>query len=580
MEKVFIKGIKDGKDIQIGVSKVILGASDYFRKDNIEYAENIINKYHQVGGNCFDTAHHYRYCDEAIAEYFKRNNNREEFVIFAKGCHPVREYPHIPRVNREGIIKDLEASLEKLNVDFVELFALHRDDENVPVSEIMETLDYLVKSGKILAIGTSNWSTSRIIEANEYALDNNLVQFTFKSPNLSLAKPVKQRWPNCISADEEMLSWHHENNVPLLSWSAQASGFLSGNFNPKDKSNEEMVESFYSNDNWKRMEQTQKYADKLNVTPITVSLAWVLNQSFPTAAIIGPETLVELDQSLEALDIKLSGEDCNILDVKKSVNIDHKIALQLYSVRKELEKDMSGTLKRIANMGYKYVQLDGFRGNNMWEFREELEKNNLQVVGIHFKHSRFWNDIEGIIRESLIFNCKNIYDKYIDEEDQNTEGYRSTKKQLLKVNNLLTPLNFHIGLHNPEYDFNAKVDGLNCMDYICKPEDGGFIYPELDTYWIYVAGHNPNEYINKYKGKIDIIHCKDIDPNINKMDLTNNLVPCGRGAIDFKELIRVGEEAEINYYVIEQDVDSSQDIMKSIEESLIYLQRIGREVLS
>ncbi len=579
MKKIKIKGIKNGNDIEIEVSNIVLGASDYLRNDNIEYAENIINRYHELGGNCFDTAHHYRHSDLAIGEYFRRNNNRENFVIFGKGGHPVREYPHIPRVNKKEIIADVEASLDKLKIEYLDLFALHRDDENVSVSEIMETLHELVLSGKILAIGTSNWRTERIIEANKYARDNGLTEFTFNSPNLSLAKPIKQRWENCYSADDEMIKWHRENNIPLLSWSSQASGFLSGAFSPEDKSNEEMVESFYCKENWQRLDLTKQFATKYNISPITLSLAWVLNQDFPTAAIIGPESIEELEDSLNALNVQLTDKECKILNLEVKTNIDNKIALQLYSVRKELEKDMPGTLKKVADIGYEYVQLDGFRGNDMWKFRDELEKNNLKVIGIHFKHDRFFSDIDGIIKESLIFDSKNIYDKYIDEEDQNVDGYKKTRNKLIEVNQKLSKYKFHIGLHNPEYDFNNQVDGVGCMDYICMPTNGNFIYPELDTYWIYVGGHNPVDYINKYSGVVDIIHCKDITDKYPKEDLVNNLVPCGKGVIDFKSIIKAGEKSGISYYVVEQDSDSRQDIFISIEESFKYLQKCGREVL-
>lgn len=580
MKKINIEGIKNGQIVNIEVSEIILGASDYLRKDNIEFAEKIINKYQEYGGNCFDTARHYRHSDFAIGEYFKRNGNREEFILFSKGCHPVREYPHIPRVNAQGIKDDVHKSLENLGVDYLDLFALHRDDLNVSVSEIIDTLNDLVNEGLIHAIGTSNWSLNRIKEANQYAKDNKLIGFTFNSPNLSLAKPIKQRWPDCISADEEMVNWHYENQIPLLSWSAQASGFLSGAYDPNDRSNTEMVESFYCEDNWQRFERTKAVADKYHVHPITVSLAWVINQQFPTAAIIGPETIEELEDSLEALDLKLDVEIYQEIDLKRKFTLDKQIALQLYSVRNELEIDMPGTLSRISEMGYNYVQLDGFRGNDMFEFYQELEKNNLKVIGMHFKHERFFNDLDGIIKEALLFNCKNIYDKYIDEKDQDPDGYIRTKKCLLDVVKKLVNLGFHVGLHNPEYDFNQIVDGKKCMDYICDPVDGLFIYPEPDTYWITVAGHSVCDYIDKYQGQIDIIHCKDIDLEFELEDFEQNLVPCGCGDIDFEQVVIHGQQAAVKYYVIEQDNDSKQDIMTSIEQSLNYLKKIGLGVLN
>lgn len=579
MKKIIIKGIKENREVNIPVSTIALGASDFFRKDNMDYAVPIIDNYIKEGGNTFDTARHYRYSDEAIGEYIRLRNCREQIVIFAKGGHPTREYPHIPRVNRACIINDLEESLKRLGVKSVDLYALHRDDPNVSVAEIIDTLDELVHAGKIFAIGTSNWSLDRIKEANEYARRNGKIQFTFNSPNLSLAKPLKPRWDKCISANKEMIKWHEENQIPLLSWSAQASGLYSGDYEPSILDNQEMVDVFYSNDNWERYNRLKKMALEKKCQPITLSLAWVINQKYPTVAIIGPETLNQLQEALMACNFELNNEEITYLNLETNRDLSHKFAIQLYSVRKELEIDLEGTIKQLANIGFKYVQMDGLRGNDILEFKRVLDKYQMQVVAMHIKHERFFNDINGIMKEASIFDCKYIINKYIEEEDQNSDGYIKTKEQLIKTVKKLAQFGYTVGLHNPEYDYNNEVNGEKIMDYICSPVDGLFVYPEPDTYWIYVSGNNYINVFEKYANRVPIIHLKDILPGIDKMDLEKNLCAIGRGAIDFKQVLVTGEKANVNYYVIEQDRDSRQPILKSLKESYEYLLQVSKDLM-
>lgn len=257
----------------------------------------------------------------------------------------------------------------------------------------------------------------------------------------------------------------------------------------------------------------------------------------------------------------------------------NKIALQMYSVRKDFEKDCEGTIKKIKELGFNAVQVDGMRGHDAKLVAELLKKYELKVVGLHIKHDRFFNDLDGIVEEAYLFGCKTIYDKYIDDEEQNKEGYIKTKEVLLDAVRKLSPLGFRIGLHNPEYDFNNKIDGRAVMDYITDPVDGLCIYAEADTYWLTVAGKDPVDYIKRYSGRTPIIHMKDIDTSIDLMDMDNNLREVGEGDVDFESIIRWGEENGVEYYCIEQD-SSKIGMFESLKIGLENLNRIIDKIYS
>ncbi|SFL54323.1 Predicted oxidoreductase [Gracilibacillus orientalis] len=305
------------KTIQINgldrpVTTLIQG-SDYFKPSVYEKVCQVLDRYVAIGGNTIDTAH--IYCggesEVAIGMWLKERNNREDIVILTKGAHHDQNGP---RVNPEAIRQDLFESLERLGTDYIDLYALHRDDPNIPVSEIIDALNEHIKAGRVKAIGGSNWTTERIQAANEYAASNGLVGFSFNSPNLSLAKANEPFWKGCVSADSSDMEWHEETQLPILSWSSQARGFFTGRFTRQDRSNEDLVRVFYSDANWDRLSRAEKLADKKGVTAIQIALAYVLNQPFPTCALIGAQNEHELVSCFEGSKIELSHEELDWLE--------------------------------------------------------------------------------------------------------------------------------------------------------------------------------------------------------------------------------------------------------------------------
>ncbi|OJG08949.1 oxidoreductase [Enterococcus aquimarinus] len=203
-----------------------MGSSDFLRLDNKKDAWTILDHFILLGGNSFDTARHYKYSELALGSWMEERKNRDQVVIETKCCHHIRDTNKKPRVNKAAIEEDLMNSLEYLKTDYVDLLALHRDDLNQSVEEIMEGLRQQVILGSVHAIGLSNWELPRIKEAMLYASENKLAQISFNSPNLSLASVNQPRWPNSVKANDEMKKWHEETQLPVISWSSQAKGFF------------------------------------------------------------------------------------------------------------------------------------------------------------------------------------------------------------------------------------------------------------------------------------------------------------------------------------------------------------------
>lgn len=254
-----------------------------------------------------------------------------------------------------------------------------------------------------------------------------------------------------------------------------------------------------------------------------------------------------------------------------------KIVCQMYGLRKEIEKDPYTCFQKVKDMGFDAIQLDGMRGVDPAIIKEAIDQAELIVDSMHIKHDRFIFDVDGIIEEGTMFNCKEVYLKYIEDEFQVEYGYKFTRYALVKAVKKLEEAGFSVGFHSPEYDFNTLVDGKKVMDYICAEEDGITIHPEPDTYWLSVAQVDPVTYMSQYPGKILTVHMKDIDTTKDLMDMENNLEPCGKGKVDFEAVMRWGKEHGVRSYAVEQD-SSRGDIYEDMKYSREYLTQLLNKI--
>jgi aryl-alcohol dehydrogenase-like predicted oxidoreductase len=302
----------DVKGIDKPISRLILGSGG-LSPDKMDHVRSMMESFIKLGGTTVDLAYIYGggACEKAIGLWMQENG-RDRINVWTKGAH---HDANGPRVNREAIHEELMISLERLQTDHVDLYALHRDDPSVQVGEIVEALNEHIEAGRMKAIGASNWTHQRLQEANDYAASHGLVGFAFNSPNLSLAKTNEPYWKDCVSADSDTLAWHERSQLPLFSWSSQARGFFSGRFSPDDRSDADMVRVFYNDANWERLKRANQMAKDKGVSAIQLSLAYVLNQPFPTAALIGPANTEELQSCYEASQIKLSRAEIDWLDL-------------------------------------------------------------------------------------------------------------------------------------------------------------------------------------------------------------------------------------------------------------------------
>jgi predicted dehydrogenase/aryl-alcohol dehydrogenase-like predicted oxidoreductase len=292
------------------VARLLMGVDN---QSFMPHAAAMFDDYIERGGNAFDTAFIYGggKLEANLGWWLRHRGIREQVVILSKGAHTPNCFP-------DAIRNQNRVSLDRLQVDYVDIYMMHRDNMDIPVGEFVDVLNELKDAGRVRAFGVSNWSIPRIVEALEYAKKNNRTGFSAISNNFSLARMVDPVWAGCIAAsDPDSRAWLKQTQMPLMPWSSQARGFFTDRGEPSRADDKEMVRCWHSDDNFRRRQRAIELAQKKGVDPIHIALAYVLNQPFPTFALIGPRQVSETASSFRALDVTLSEDEVKWLNLEQ-----------------------------------------------------------------------------------------------------------------------------------------------------------------------------------------------------------------------------------------------------------------------
>ncbi len=296
--------------VALPVSKLILGCDN---RNTVAEGAIVWDAWFEAGGNAFDTGHIYGggVHERVLGEWMKARGVAQQAVVVVKGVHT----PYcIPR----AIGIQLDISLERLGLETAPIYIMHRDNPDVPVAEFVDALNALKQAGKIGIFGGSNWSPARIAEANAYAAKAGLEPFRIMNNNLSLAVMEKPVWAGCITSNTpETLAFLRKTGMTHLSWSSQARGYFlpeaMRNRLPADTAPETC---FGSPANAERRKRAEKLAAEKGVSAHNIATAWVLGQSFPSLALIGPRSPGEIVTTLPGAALALTAGEVAWLNLE------------------------------------------------------------------------------------------------------------------------------------------------------------------------------------------------------------------------------------------------------------------------
>ena len=280
-----------------------------------EQSREFVKRAFEHGVNFFDTADVYSLgaSEEILGRTLKELARRDQVVIATKAYYAMGEGPNDRGLSRKHLFDAIDASLTRLEVDYVDLYQVHRWDAHTPLEETLRALNDIVQAGKARYVGASSMYAWQFAKALNLADRYGWVRFVSMQNHYNLVYREEER---------EMLPLCREEGVGVIPWSPLARGFLAGNRRPSGEWGEtrraktdDLAQRFYYTDSdFRIVDRVVEVAGKRRVSPAQVALAWILRQPGITSPIVGASTMGQLDEAVAALDITLAAEECAFLE--------------------------------------------------------------------------------------------------------------------------------------------------------------------------------------------------------------------------------------------------------------------------
>jgi aryl-alcohol dehydrogenase-like predicted oxidoreductase len=277
-----------------------------------EKSRPLIKRALELGINFFDTANTYSdgTSEEIVGRALRDFAQREEVVIATKVFYPVREGANARGLSRKSIMTEIDASLRRLGTDYVDLYQIHRWDKDTPIEETLAALHDVIKAGKARYIGASSMYAWQFAKSLYVAEMNGWTRFATMQNHYNLLNREEER---------EMMPLCAAEGVGVIPWSPLARGRLTRDWNATTNRMEtdEFGKTLYiatEASDRKIVERVGEIAAKRGVTRAQVALAWMVQQPFITAPIVGASKLHHLDDAVAALSLNLTSDEIAALE--------------------------------------------------------------------------------------------------------------------------------------------------------------------------------------------------------------------------------------------------------------------------
>lgn len=301
-----------GTDLR--VSPIALGTAKAGIAWSGREADALLDAYLDMGGNVIDTARIYMPptpgCgEEVIGHWLRHSGRRQDVVLMTKGGHPPIEAMHTNRMSQREMTEDLNASLQALGTDYVDVYFYHRDDPSQPAGELVERMEDFRREGKIRWYACSNWTTERMREADDYARAHGLRGFVANQCcyNVGTRHMRSLADDTLVAADEAMRVYHQAADNTMMPYCGLCEGF----FHHLASQGPEAVRGrqYYSEGNLRVAEGLEALCEKYHATLTQAELGFLLTRPFPVVALAGVSRLEQLPDIMGAAEIPFRPED-------------------------------------------------------------------------------------------------------------------------------------------------------------------------------------------------------------------------------------------------------------------------------
>jgi sugar phosphate isomerase/epimerase len=248
----------------------------------------------------------------------------------------------------------------------------------------------------------------------------------------------------------------------------------------------------------------------------------------------------------------------------------HNIGLQLFSVREKTEKDLLGTIRRLADFGYQSLQFAGFFQTPAKELKKVLDETQIKVAGAHLGlHQLQGDEFEKTLEYHRILENNLLICPVLPKELRSSrETYKKAAEILNKAGEKCKQAGFVFGYHNHNWEFDEH-DGKTGFEILCENTDPDVLKLELDCFWVKYAGFEPAEIIRQYGDRCISLHLKDMKTEGGKKTSAD----IGTGILDLAQYVQAGQQSGVKWFVIEQE-DYDRDPMDIARDNLNNLKKI------
>lgn len=272
-----------------------------------------------------------------------------------------------------------------------------------------------------------------------------------------------------------------------------------------------------------------------------------------------------------------------------------KVALQLYSIRNDMRENMEEALKTVKEIGYDYVEFAGFFDKTAEEVKGLLDKYGLKAVSVHQNVDVFLKQGSACIDYLKKIGVEYCAIPWYDAGRlKGTTGWEETVKNFTSYGEALKESGIQMLYHNHDFEFRT-FENKPLIDWIYETIPSDILHPQFDTCWVTYAGYDACEYIEKYSGKVEVVHLKDFESDgllggpvydligdssgaskaKTKEENKFMFKPVGYGRQDFEAILSAAEKAGTEYVIVEQDEHPERSATEDAKLSREYLKTLG-----
>ena len=246
-----------------------------------------------------------------------------------------------------------------------------------------------------------------------------------------------------------------------------------------------------------------------------------------------------------------------------------RIGLQLYTVRRDMERDFEGTLQKVAAIGYDEVEFAGYFGRSPASVRATLDRLGLAAPAAHIgTPASLTKDWEKTIEAGKVMGHRYLIVAWIEEKERRTlDDYRRYADLFNAAGETARKAGVRFAYHNHDFEF-VPLDGKVPYDLLLERTDPALVAMEMDLFWVRKGGRDPLEYFRRFPGRFEAVHVKDMDGSPQQ-----RMVDVGKGKIDFARIFAQRKKAGIRHFFVEHD-DPQPSAIESVRTSYQYLKRL------